>query len=109
MSGKHCVNYPNKLQYSFNFNCQKCCKAKAEAPKQVVNVEDCKEAGKTRTQLAVVQPAEPPKLPVLPSPVKLPITPVETDRPLPPTPPLMQIVVINGRKYIAISATAPDN
>lgn len=74
-----------------------------------MNIEDCKEAGKTRIQQAVIQPELPPKLPVIPSPVKLPITQVEAERPLQPTPPIMQIVVINGRKYIAISATAPDN
>lgn len=109
MPGKHCVNYLYIPQYNFNFNCQKCCKAKAEGPKQLVNVEDCKEAEKTRIQQAVIQPELPPKLPEIPSPVKVPIIQVETERRLQPTPPIMQIVVINGRKYIAISATAPDN
>lgn len=87
------------------FYCQKCCKAKEEEAKQLVSGEYNKRMGKTRL---APQPEESPPPSLLASPTKCPINQLQIENPYKPTPPIMQIVVINGRKYIAISATAPD-
>lgn len=86
--------------------CQKCCKAKEEEAKQLVSGKYYKGMGKTRM---ACQPEESPHPSLLASPKKFPINKLETENSCQPTPPIMQIVVINGRKYIAVSATAPDN
>ncbi|KRF83340.1 uncharacterized protein [Drosophila virilis] len=80
--------------------CPKCCKAKNET-QNIENEQDSKELRRTQLELPALE------LKKLPLAAVVGATSHSSSRKC--TPPIMQTVIINGRKYIAISATASDN
>lgn len=91
------TKYLNKYMYIYY---QKCCKAKNET-QNIENEQDSKELRRTQLELPALE------LKKLPLAAVVGATSHSSSRKC--TPPIMQTVIINGRKYIAISATASDN